>query len=249
MARHSPLDVAFLGSGNALARSRCWSGFLLNRRYLFDTPPTALLSLNRLEADLAAIDTIFISHFHGDHFFGLPFLFLDYAHRTRRRSDLTLVGPPGLEERVERLMEIGYPRTFSHEAGYRRLYAEVSDGAEGELNGLSFRAVGVEHGEGAMPCLGFGSRWETGGCPTPGTLVGARFAGTGGGRRGSRNRLHLRRGPRPPRPAPEPGRDQRSTDADRPADSPHPDPPRGPITDGGLDRVYVASDLATLSFP
>src|SRR5713226_5331181 len=143
MTHQSLLDVTFLGTGNALARSRCWSGFLLNRRYLFDTPPTALLSLNRLGAGLASIDTIFISHFHGDHFFGLPFLFLDYAHRTQRRSDLTLVGPPGLEERVERLMDIGYPSTFSHEAGYRRHYAEVSDGAQGELNGLTFRAIGV----------------------------------------------------------------------------------------------------------
>src|SRR5712692_1586545 len=131
MAHQGPLDVAFLGTGNALARSRCWSGFLLNRRYLFDTPPTALLSLNRLGAGLASIDTIFISHFHGDHFFGLPFLFLDYAHRTQRRSDLTLVGPPGLEERVERLMEIGFPRTFSRDDGYRRRYVEVSDGADG----------------------------------------------------------------------------------------------------------------------
>ncbi|HTE84005.1 MAG TPA: MBL fold metallo-hydrolase [Dehalococcoidia bacterium] len=155
MTQQAPLDLAFLGSGNALAPERCWSGFLLNGRYLFDTPPTALLSLKRLGANLAGIDTILLSHFHSDHFFGLPFLFLEYAHRTQRRSDLTIVGPPGVEERVQRLMEIGNPTTLQHESGYRLRYVEVADGADGEVNGLRFNTVQMEHGGGIMECFGF----------------------------------------------------------------------------------------------
>src|SRR6266571_5708120 len=155
MTQQAPLDLAFLGSGNALAPGRCWSGFLLNRRYLFDTPPTALLSLKRLDADLAGIDTIFLSHFHSDHFFGLPFLFLEYAHRTQRHSDLTLVGPPGLEERVNRLMEIGNPTTLGHDAGYKIHYVEVVDGATGRANDAAFTAVKMEHGAGTLECFGF----------------------------------------------------------------------------------------------
>ena len=250
MAHQTPLDIAFLGTGNALAQSRCWSGFLLNRRYLFDTPPTALLSLNRLSADLAAIDTIFISHFHGDHFFGLPFLFLDFAHRTQRRDDLTLIGPPGLEERVERLMEIGYPRTFGHQAGYSRRYVEVGDGAEGELNELSFRAVGVEHGEGAMPCLGFR------------VAVGGRTLSYTGDTAWCDGLLALaddvevlvsdctytegRRHPAQHLSLDEIGDLRQQIDPRTRVILTH---LGGPITDRGLDRVYVASDLATFSFP
>src|SRR5579875_3583994 len=142
------LDLAFLGSGNAFAPGRCWSGFALNGRYLFDAPPTALLSLKRLGADLAAIDTILLSHFHADHFFGLPFLLLEYAYQTRRQSDLTIVGPPGVEEQVERLVELGYRNLNSMDAGYRRRYVEVRDGAQDEVNGLRIEAVAVQHSTG-----------------------------------------------------------------------------------------------------
>jgi ribonuclease BN (tRNA processing enzyme) len=148
------LDLAFLGSGNAFAPGRCWSGFLLNGRYLFDAPPTALLSLKRLGADLAAIDTVLLSHFHADHFFGLPFLLIEYAYQTRRRSDLTIVGPPGVEERVERLVELGYQHLGSVDAGYKRRYVEVHDGARDEINGLRLEAVPVRHSTG-LQCFGF----------------------------------------------------------------------------------------------
>lgn len=148
------LDLAFVGSGNAFAPERCWSGFVLNDRYLFDAPPTALLNLRRLGVDLASIDTILISHFHADHFFGLPFLLLEYAYQTRRHSDLTIVGPPGIEERAERLIEIGYPNLLDHDAGYRRRYVEVQDGAEAELNGMHVQAIQVVHSTG-LECFGF----------------------------------------------------------------------------------------------
>jgi ribonuclease BN (tRNA processing enzyme) len=154
MAQPVPLELAFLGTGNAFAPERCWSGFLLNGRYLFDAPPTALLSLKRLSADLADIDTVLLSHFHSDHFYGLPFLLLEYSHRTHRTSDLTIVGPPGVEQRVHELMEIGYPGMLDHEAGFQLRFMELSDGLEAEVNGLDFEAVQVDHGGGRLECFG-----------------------------------------------------------------------------------------------
>jgi ribonuclease Z len=155
VAVRQPLDLAFLGSGNAFAPERCWSGFLLNGRYLFDAPPTALLSLKRLGVDLAAIDTIVLSHFHADHFYGLPFLLLEYGHRTKRSGDLTIVGPPGVEERVRALTEIGYPALLDHDAGYILRYIEVSDALHTEANGIELEATRVNHGSGRLQCFGY----------------------------------------------------------------------------------------------
>jgi ribonuclease Z len=149
------LDLAFLGSGNAFAPERCWSGFLLNGRYLFDAPPTALLSLKRLGADLTAIDTIVLSHFHADHFYGLPFLLLEYGHRTKRSSDLTIIGPPGVEERVRALTDIGYPTLLEQDAGYRLRYIEISDGLRVEANEIELETLQVDHGSGRLECFGF----------------------------------------------------------------------------------------------
>lgn len=155
------IELAFVGSGNAFAPERCWSGFLANGRYLFDAPPTALYSLKRLHVPLGAIDTILVSHFHADHFFGLPFLLLEYAFETRRSSDLTIAGPPGIEERLTALMELGYPSVISRLEDFRLRFVEVEHGCEATVNDLRLSAVEVEHGGEALRCFGF--RAEIGG--------------------------------------------------------------------------------------
>lgn len=155
MTQRTPLDLTFIGSGNAFAPERCWSGFLLNGRYAFDAPPTLLVNLKKLGVDLAAIDTVLLSHFHADHFFGLPFLLLEYAYLTKRTSDLTIVGPPGVEQKVEGLLDFGYPGLRGRDLGYHRHYIELRPDTESEVNGLRFRPMRVKHGEGKLECFGF----------------------------------------------------------------------------------------------
>jgi len=155
MPDRAPLELAFVGSGNAFAPERCWSGFVLNQQHLFDAPPTALYSLKRMGMPLTAIQTIFISHFHADHFFGLPFLLLEYAYLTPRSTDLTLVGPPGIEGRLTKLVELGYPSLLGKHHGYRLRFLEIDDGLEATVNGLRFRALEVDHAGPALRCFGF----------------------------------------------------------------------------------------------
>lgn len=154
-AERALLDLAFVGSGNAFAPERCWSGFLLNDRHLFDAPPTALYSLKRMHVPLAEIETVFVSHFHADHFFGLPFLLLEYGYLTHRTSDLTIIGPPGIEDRVRHLTELGYPSLLLKPQSYTCRYVDVIDGASGKVNGLQYRAVEVDHGGVGLECFGF----------------------------------------------------------------------------------------------
>ncbi len=161
MLDRGALDLAFMGSGNAFAPERCWSGFVLNQRYLFDAPPTALYSLKRLRVPLAGIDTVFLSHFHADHFFGLPFLLLEYAYLSRRSTDLTLIGPPGFERRLTQLAELGYPSLMQKDHGYRLRYVEIADGDRGDVNGVRYEAIEVEHGGAELQCYGY--RVTTGG--------------------------------------------------------------------------------------
>jgi ribonuclease BN (tRNA processing enzyme) len=157
------LDLLFVGSSDAFADTGCWSGFLLNSRYLFDAPPSALYGLKHAGADLDALDVILISHFHGDHFFGLPFLLLEYAYatgepgRTARRSrDLTIVGPPGVEEKVEALTALGYPNLRKQELGFKRRYVEMEPGRAIEVAGLRIEAERMNHAVGVLPlCLGY----------------------------------------------------------------------------------------------
>ncbi len=138
------IDLTFLGSGNAFgAEGRAFSSFLLNGRYLFDCGPTVLQQLRKANVPSDAIDVVLISHYHADHFFGLPFLFLDAWH-TGRTKELYIVGPPGVEERTERLVDFAYT-LLSGRMTFPRRYVEVSDGLEAEVSGLAFTAAQVEH--------------------------------------------------------------------------------------------------------
>jgi ribonuclease BN (tRNA processing enzyme) len=125
----------------------------VNGGYLFDAGPTALQQMRKSRVNPANVKVIFISHFHADHFFGLPFLLLDYW-LSERVDDLHLVGPPGIEERTEQLLTLGFPGLPSRSPGYKRLYTEVDDGVDGEMEGIAFKAYEVKHVP-ALRCFGF----------------------------------------------------------------------------------------------
>jgi len=154
------LDLLFLGSGNAFAAGRYWSSFIVDGRYLFDASPVILPHLKRCGVALEEIEAVFISHFHGDHFFGLPFLLLEYAELTPRTKELTILGPPGIQERLRTVTEAGYPHLMSKETTYQQTYRDLEDGLTGEVGGLRFLARSVSHVDG-LECFGF--RAEIGG--------------------------------------------------------------------------------------
>src|SRR5690606_8643063 len=56
------------------------------------------------------IDTIVMSHFHGDHYGGVPFLLVEEAVRNREKP-LTITSPPTGKERITRLLDQLYPES------------------------------------------------------------------------------------------------------------------------------------------
>ncbi len=139
------MDVTFLGSSNAFAsEGRYWSSFIVDGKYQFDAPPTMLPQLKRLGLPLENIEVIFITHFHGDHFVGLPFLLLEYVYMTHRTKDLYIVGPPGCEAVLEDFAHRVYPNIIK-EAGYKRIYIDAQVGVEQEAAGLKFHCFPMNH--------------------------------------------------------------------------------------------------------
>lgn len=68
-----------------------------------------MIGLNRQGLDPNAIETIFISHLHGDHFSGLVWWLLHAQHIAKRRQPLVVVGPPGIEARFKAAAEVLFP--------------------------------------------------------------------------------------------------------------------------------------------
>lgn len=140
-----PLDLTFIGTGNAFAPTRYWSSFIANRRYLFDAPPTLLPHLKKLQLDPADIEVIFISHFHGDHYFGLPFLLLEFAELAPRTKPLTIVGPPGISKRIQSATDLAFSNVFRKDRGYHLEFVEAHDRKGGTFGDSAWTAFKVDH--------------------------------------------------------------------------------------------------------
>src|SRR5437870_12082278 len=131
-ARHV-VRVTVLGSGDAFG-----SGGRLHSAYLVETPrhtcllaggPTILQSLKRSGRDPGAVDFVLLSHLHGDHFGGLPFLFMEYRFEEPRSRPLAVYGPPGTERRVRGLFAALYERIAAEPPPFPLRYEEGGGGA------------------------------------------------------------------------------------------------------------------------
>src|SRR5580700_2126545 len=100
----SAVNLTVLGPGDAFAsRGLFQAGYTIEangKRILMEAGPTLLVSMKRCGISPADIDLILISHLHGDHFAGLPFLILEYMYETPLHKPITIAGPRNLEERT-----------------------------------------------------------------------------------------------------------------------------------------------------
>ena len=102
-----------LGSNAAVAANdRNLSAHLLNaneRFHLIDCGEGTQFQLRKYHLSIMRIKHIYISHLHGDHFFGLVGL-LNTMHLLGRSEELTVHGPPQLREIIEIQLEASQTR-------------------------------------------------------------------------------------------------------------------------------------------
>jgi len=107
------MQLTVIGCSDAFSSGgRYHSSYLLDTskgRLLLDCGANSPLALKRAGITISSIDAVAISHCHGDHFGGLPFLFLDKMFMERGSKPLEILGPPGIQARTEALLECLYP--------------------------------------------------------------------------------------------------------------------------------------------
>lgn len=126
--------------------------------FLVDCGAASLVALNAPHArhlDRAAIAAILFTHFHGDHFGGLPFFVLDQQFNTRRTAPLLIAGPKGVEARAIAFMETLFPASSTAKRKFELRFMEISPGAPADLLGVSVDAFPMVHDERAGPCQGY----------------------------------------------------------------------------------------------
>jgi len=107
-------EVVFVGTSDAFGSGgRRQSAYLLRARsgaVLLDCGATTGSGLSALGISREEIDAIVVSHFHADHFGGIPLFLLACLYQDSRHKPVRIAGPPEIEARVHRAAEaLGHP--------------------------------------------------------------------------------------------------------------------------------------------
>jgi ribonuclease BN (tRNA processing enzyme) len=147
------MRVTFVGTGDAFGSgARAHTCFRLDSgecTLVVDFGATVLPAWRRIGLDLGDINAVVLSHLHGDHFGGLPFLILDYQFVSRRKKPLVIAGPPGTEARLRTAMEIFFPESSANEWRFDWSVTEIKPGEPTIVAEFNVVSTEVEHPSGA----------------------------------------------------------------------------------------------------
>lgn len=95
------LEITLLGTGGGMPMpKRHLSSMILSyngRKILIDCGEGTQVSMRKLHTGFRSLDIILLTHFHGDHTFGLPGLLATIGN-SERREPITIIGPAGLTD-------------------------------------------------------------------------------------------------------------------------------------------------------
>lgn len=124
------MEVRFIGSGDAFGSGGRLQPCILvtdkEQRFALDFGLTALIGLRQQEIDPNTIDAVLLSHLHGDHCGGVPFLLMDAMLGSKRERPLTIIGPEGIESHIRQLQAALFPGSHIMQPKFTVEYFEIN---------------------------------------------------------------------------------------------------------------------------
>jgi ribonuclease BN (tRNA processing enzyme) len=152
----STVVVEFLGCGDAFGSGGRFLRCLMleggGPPLLVDCGASAVTALQQRRIDPRHIGVIALSHLHGDHFGGLPFLLLDAAYNRPRTASLVIAGPAGTESRLLDALDVLFPGSRGTIAQLPVRFVEWQAHQPVDLGGVEVTPFPVHHST-TMPCF------------------------------------------------------------------------------------------------
>jgi ribonuclease BN (tRNA processing enzyme) len=148
------VQVHFVGCGDAFGSGgraqTCIRITAGTQSVLVDCGATSLAAMRGQGLDPQDVDAVAVTHLHGDHFGGLPFLILD-GQFARRTAPLRVIGPAGTGARLASAMETLFPGSTQVTRRFAVEVTEIAPGAVIDVGAMRIRCWQVVHESGAPP--------------------------------------------------------------------------------------------------
>jgi ribonuclease BN (tRNA processing enzyme) len=152
------MQVRFVGCGDAFGSggryNTCFHVTGKSANFLIDCGASSLPALKRLGIDRDGIDLVLITHFHGDHFAGLPFLLLD-AQFTRRTRPLVIAGPEGIQTRLAQVMEALFENSSRTKQRFDLSVVALAPEQTRDFGAIKVTPYPAVHGDSGGPFLAY----------------------------------------------------------------------------------------------
>jgi len=143
------MDIFFIGVGDACDPQHGNTSIHVHTcngvNILFDCGFSVPHSYFSFTDDPDQLDLVWISHFHGDHFFGLPLLILRFWEMGRTKP-LLITGQQGVSEKVLTVMDLAFPG-FRPKLCYELQFREIEPGNSCLILSLECQSVQTDHSQ------------------------------------------------------------------------------------------------------
>ena len=136
------MEVKLVGTGGIFSplNSAC---AIINKHILIDIPNGSLKAMRRNGICITGIDTIFITHLHGDHYFDIPFLLLEKYKDDK--NELTIVGPENAKNNIENITALAFP--YAAKKIFKNIKINYIVATEGlVVDNITFSSLPMRHG-------------------------------------------------------------------------------------------------------
>src|SRR5262249_12300384 len=147
--------VTFVSSGDAFGAGGRFQTCLLidalDLRVALDFGASSLIALNQLGVPHNSIDAVVLTHIHGDHCGGLPFMLMDAMLGAKRTAPLTIAGPVDSKARLAHIGSALLPGIETMTPKFPIDYVEMETLREYSVGAIKTRPFPAEHTKATNP--------------------------------------------------------------------------------------------------
>ncbi len=146
------VEVVFLGVGEAFDENNYNTSLLAtfsqesaSTVLMLDCGFTAPMGFWKQGLEVDALDGIWVSHFHGDHFLGLPAILVRFLEEGRKKA-LTILGQKGIKDLILNSLDIAYPN-FYKKLQFQLVFSEIEPNKDYDIFGLNLKSAESAHSQ------------------------------------------------------------------------------------------------------